>query len=112
MGLFTKVPSVTGSEAVHLVAGGATLVDVRETSEWNAGHAPQAIHAPLSTLADTGRLRGAGPFVLVCASGHRSRSGAKHLRDRGVEAFTLSGGMRSWTAAGGRVVDRKGRPIR
>ncbi|WP_164496399.1 rhodanese-like domain-containing protein, partial [Streptomyces sp. ADI91-18] len=30
--------------------GDAVLLDVREQVEWNAGHAPGAVHIPLSRL--------------------------------------------------------------
>lgn len=30
--------------------GQAVLLDVRETAEWEAGHAPDALHLPLSRL--------------------------------------------------------------
>ena len=48
--MFAKVPSVDAATARDLVRGGAVLLDVRESSEWNAGHAPQA--ARLSRRAD------------------------------------------------------------
>lgn len=31
--------------------GDAVLLDVREPYEWQAGHAPRAVHLPLSALA-------------------------------------------------------------
>ena len=46
MGLFDrfKVPSVSATEARELVRSGAQLIDVRETGEWNAGHARRHAH--------------------------------------------------------------------
>jgi glyoxylase-like metal-dependent hydrolase (beta-lactamase superfamily II)/rhodanese-related sulfurtransferase len=40
-----------------------------------------------------------GPVVTVCNAGHSSAVAAGQLRGRGIEAFTLEGGMKSWTTA-------------
>ncbi len=48
----TLRPTVDGPTAVRLVHDGASLLDVRERSERKAGHAPQAVHVPLSGVAD------------------------------------------------------------
>ncbi|TNC19365.1 rhodanese-like domain-containing protein [Georgenia sp. 311] len=96
--------SVSAERAVELVRDGAALVDVRESHEWKAGHAPQALHVPLDRI-DTAprRLAGRSPVLVVCASGMRSRVGAKKLRDAGLEAASVSGGMAAWQRAGGVV---------
>ncbi len=115
MGLFDrfKVPSVSGGDARELVRGGAQLVDVREASEWNAGHAPQAVHIPVSQVSSRmNRLKKDKDIVVVCRSGNRSRSITSMLRKQGYEAFSLSGGMRAWQSADGQVLDRRGRPGR
>jgi rhodanese-related sulfurtransferase len=96
--------SVSAQRAVELVREGATLVDVRERGEWNTGHAPQALHVPLGDIAKApGRLPQGRPVVVVCASGMRSRTAAKHLRDHGFDAASISGGMAAWRGAGGSV---------
>jgi rhodanese-related sulfurtransferase len=51
----------------------AVLLDVRETSEWNIGHAPGARHIPPSALPGRlGELPTGRPVVAVCQSGLRS----------------------------------------
>lgn len=55
----------------RLQDGGITLIDVREASEWNAGHAPGARHMPLSRL-DPAALPADRPVVTVRRSGRRS----------------------------------------
>lgn len=96
--------SVSGARALELVRDGAALIDVRETHEWKAGHAPQAIHVPLGKL-DTAprRLSADRPVLVVCASGLRSRTGARKLRAAGFDAASVSGGMTAWERAGGSV---------
>ena len=50
-GLFgRKYASIGPAEARYRVDGGAVLLDVREPSEWRAGHAPKARHIPLNDL--------------------------------------------------------------
>ncbi|MFI6435918.1 rhodanese-like domain-containing protein [Streptomyces sp. NPDC050759] len=91
----------TGAEAE------AVLLDVREHAEWAAGHAPGAVHAPLSELASGGRLPRAAedrPVVTICRSGKRSREAAGLLAARGVDAVDVLGGMRAWVEAGLGVV--------
>ena len=81
----------------------AVLLDVRETPEWKAGHAPGAVHAPLSELVAGRRLPAAAqgrPLVVICRCGHRSQQAAKLLAERGARAVDVKGGMNAWAAAG------------
>lgn len=100
-----KLPSaIHAARALELVADGATLVDVRETSEWRSGHAPRALHIPLSQVeAQSRRIAADKPVVVMCASGSRSRVAAGQLRKAGFRATSLSGGIGAWRAAGGSV---------
>ena len=92
------------ARALELVRDGATLLDVRENGEWKSGHAPGAIHVPLGDIDKAPRrLKQGRPVVVMCASGMRSRSAAKHLRSLGYDAASLSGGMAAWQHAGGAV---------
>ncbi|MER5994476.1 rhodanese-like domain-containing protein [Streptomyces viridosporus] len=92
--------------------GTVVLLDVREAPEWKAGHAPGAVHLPLTRL-----LAGAAlppdaqgrPVVAICRSGRRSQQAAQLLTDRGVEAVDVTGGMTAWAEAGLPVVDERGR---
>ncbi|MFJ2597097.1 rhodanese-like domain-containing protein [Streptomyces erythrochromogenes] len=113
MPLFRRGPArVTPADAHRRARDeGAVLLDVRERAEWTAGHAPGAVHAPLSAL-----LAGAGlppaargrPLMVICRSGHRSQQAAKILTGRGAEAIDVKGGMNAWAAAGLPVVDGRG----
>src|SRR3990170_4989275 len=62
------------------------VVDVCEPKEFSAGHVPNAINLPLSSLKD--RLRDldkykAKPVIVSCRSGNRSLKGAVLLRKHG-----------------------------
>jgi hydroxyacylglutathione hydrolase len=99
-------PRVSVTEAHRLLRdGAAVLVDVREADEFRAGHAPGALHAPLSQglpVADGRRL------ILVCRSGNRSQQAVALLAERGVTAVDVVGGMRGWAAQGLPVEDASG----
>ena len=111
--LFAGTPSVSASEARQLVDDGAVMVDVRTTSEWNAGHYPLALHMSVDQLAQKQRRIPKNKQVVVaCRSGSRSRGATKHLIAAGYDAVNLSGGMSAWQRAGQTLVDRSGRPGR
>ncbi len=85
---------IKGERALDLVRGGASLLDVRESSEWKSGHAPGAVHVALGEIDKAPRRLPKGrPVVVMCASGVRSRTAAKHLRGLGFDAASLSGGI-------------------
>jgi rhodanese-related sulfurtransferase len=110
-GLFGGAPTdgslgskVKGERAVEVVRGGASLLDVRESHEWKSGHAPGAIHVALGDIDKAPRRLPKGrPVVVMCASGMRSRTAAKHLRSLGYDAASLSGGIAGWQRAGGEI---------
>jgi rhodanese-related sulfurtransferase len=95
---------IKAERALDLVRGGATLLDVRENNEWKSGHAPGAVHVALGDIDKAPRrLRQGRPVVVMCASGMRSRTAAKHLRGLGWDAASLSGGIVAWRRAGGEI---------
>ncbi|KDQ70264.1 rhodanese-like domain-containing protein [Streptomyces halstedii] len=86
-------------------------LDVRERGVWDAGHAPGAVHVPLSAPVAGAALPQAAqgrPPVVICRSGNRSRKAAELLRARGVDAVDVKGGIRQWAAAGHPVVGASG----
>jgi rhodanese-related sulfurtransferase len=86
------------------------LLDVREPDEWAAGHAPGAIHVPLSEVG-TSAVRFAGQEVLtVCRSGGRSAKAAEALARAGVAVRNVAGGMTAWAAGGLPVQADSGAP--
>jgi rhodanese-related sulfurtransferase len=94
------VPEIDVAEAARQVAvRAAVLLDVREDDEWQAGHAPQAVHAPLGKLAPD-LLATSRPVVVVCRSGNRSAHATAALTAAAHAARNLACGMRAWAAAG------------
>jgi rhodanese-related sulfurtransferase len=98
----------TGHGGAADSGGDAVLLDVREPYEWQTGHAPRAVHLPLSALAAGAGLpthAQARPRIVICRSGNRSRQAAELLVARGAVAVDVIGGMRDWAGAGLPVVD-------
>lgn len=81
-----------------------TLVDVREESEWAAGHLPGAIHIGKGILerdAETRLPDLDAPVVLYCGGGFRSVLAADALGAMGyTRVASMDGGYRGWTEAG------------
>jgi hydroxyacylglutathione hydrolase/adenylyltransferase/sulfurtransferase len=87
--------------AAELQRDGVPIVDVREDFEWDAGHIPGARHIPLGQLSEqAGTLDPGQPVVFNCRVGGRSLMAAQALRAAGYEAYSLTGGMLAWDAAG------------
>ncbi|GAA1330653.1 rhodanese-like domain-containing protein [Saccharothrix algeriensis] len=80
---------------------GKVLLDVREADEWAAGHAPGALHVPMSELAQRlEELPGDSEFYVVCRAGGRSARVTQYLNANGWDATNVDGGMQVWAAAG------------
>ena len=102
--MLPEVPSVHPSEldSTAPVPAGSTLLDVREQDEWDSGHAPGAVHIPLSDLpARYGELDADSKILVMCHSGARSARATQWLNDAvGFEATNVDGGIVAWAGAG------------
>ncbi len=78
------------------------LVDVRETSEYEAEHIAGALLLPLSSFdAEVFPTLPGKKLVLHCAVGKRSEAAGKMLLNEGHGAVLhMTGGMDAWKAAG------------
>ena len=92
------VPTVTPRQA-HDRPPGSVLLDVRENDEWDAGHAPGAVHVPMGRLTPD-NLPAGRPIYCMCRSGNRSGRVAEVLVASGFEAYNVTGGMLAWEHAG------------
>jgi molybdopterin/thiamine biosynthesis adenylyltransferase/rhodanese-related sulfurtransferase len=105
----SQVEEVDPAQVSEHLGNGIVLVDVRESTEWDAGHIPGAVHVPRAYLES--RVEGAvGPdrsqeIVLYCASGQRSALAAHTLRDQlGYEHVkSMTGGITLWKDRGYKV---------
>lgn len=85
---------------------GVRLLDVREPHETLLRGIPGAGTLPLGALEDGAAIpanleSGDGPLVVFCEKDPRSRRAVRVLRERGVEARYLVGGIGAFAAVGG-----------
>jgi rhodanese-related sulfurtransferase len=102
---FSPTREIGAIQATQLVnRQNALMLDVRETQEYEGGRVPNAVHLPLSQLAERGeeiRRFSARPVIAYCERGTRSRSAAAALAKLGfAQVYTLRGGLRAWAEAG------------
>jgi rhodanese-related sulfurtransferase len=90
-------------EATRLINQDALVLDVREDSEFSAGHIPNSRHIPLAQLGN--RIKElekfkSKPILINCRSGNRSARACGMLRKQGFEnVYNLAGGMTAWEQA-------------
>jgi rhodanese-related sulfurtransferase len=106
-----SVVDVTVQDAAEAVRAGALLLDVREDFEWTLGHAPDALHIPMSQVTTrSDELPTDRTIVCVCHMGGRSAKVTAALNRGGWKAVNVAGGMAGWLAAGLPVVNDAGEP--
>src|SRR3954462_5471623 len=102
----SQVDEVDPAQVSEHLGNGIVLVDVRESTEWDAGHIPGAKHVPRGYLES--RVEGAvgsdraQEIVLYCASGQRSALAAHTLKDQlGYDNVkSMTGGITLWKDRG------------
>ncbi len=80
------------------------LVDVREESEFAAGHLPGAVHLGKGVIERDIEARVqdlATPLALYCGGGYRSALAADNLQKMGyTNVLSMDGGFRVWRERG------------
>jgi rhodanese-related sulfurtransferase len=101
-----KVSEMTVAEARARLASNphAVLVDVREESEWAAGHAAEAVHLGKGVLERDIEKQFPDPnteLILYCGGGYRSALAADAAQRMGYRRLhSVIGGYRAMTEAG------------
>ncbi|HEV8471090.1 MAG TPA: MBL fold metallo-hydrolase [Candidatus Limnocylindria bacterium] len=96
-----RIEQLDARAAASRASDGAVLLDVREESEWRAGHAPGAIHIPYEQVRDrAGEIPAGRPIVTYCAGGIRSSLAASVLESAGRDVANIRGGFTAWRGAG------------
>lgn len=104
----SRVREVNVEAARKKLGGGkARLIDVREESEWEAGHAQGAQHIGKGVIERDIEERVPdmnAELILYCGGGFRSALSADNLQKMGyTNVVSMSGGWRAWQAAGAPV---------
>jgi len=101
-----SIPLVEASEAAASEGGWGggrgQVIDVRQDSEWAAGHIAGAAHRELGALAGPGATAGlaGAPAIVMCEHGERGMTGASLLAAAGTAGVSvLRGGPADWAKA-------------
>ena len=83
--------------AQALAEGSATVIDVREGYEREAGHVPGTRHVELERLASQAEtIDRDRPVIFQCRLGSRSLLAAQAFRRAGYDAWSMAGGLERW----------------
>jgi rhodanese-related sulfurtransferase len=85
------------------VRDGALALDIREPSEFEAGHIAGAVHIPLGALScHLDRLPWDRPILAYCGHGERAATALSLLERAGLAGpfLNLDNGFGAWQAAG------------
>jgi rhodanese-related sulfurtransferase len=99
-------PQITVTELNELIAGQTPLqiLDVRRPPEYQSGHVPHAMPAPLLSLQQgmsNLSLDPAKPLAVICAGGYRSSAATSILEQHGFrDLLNVTGGTSAWISAG------------
>ncbi|GAA2819357.1 rhodanese-like domain-containing protein [Saccharopolyspora taberi] len=104
-----QVPGVQPEDLPDDLPGnGTALLDVREANEWGAGHAPGAVHIPMSEIPSRlDEIPEADHLYVVCRSGGRSAKVTAYLNANGWDAVNVQRGMNGWAAIGRPMVSEE-----
>ena len=111
------LPQISVHELAGVLSNGGEMqvLDVRETSEWDAGHVDGAHYMNFKFLADRIdelELSIDNRVSVLCAAGARSSTACSLLLRNGFRRVrNVTGGMGAWAAAGLPMVDAAGEPI-
>ena len=80
-----------------LADASATVIDVREPYEREAGYIDGTVHIELERLAGKAEeIDRDRPVIFQCRVGRRSLMAAQAFRRAGYEAYSLAGGIQAW----------------
>lgn len=98
MGIFRR-NGVSVAEVADRLSDGAVLVDVRTKDELREGAPQGSTHISLDSLPKRYSKLGGKEVYVICRSGNRSRNAVRFLRQEGINAFNVRGGLIAWKRA-------------
>ncbi len=102
----TRIRECTVDDVKRRIDAGEqlVLVDVREESEYAAGHIPGAVHIGKGVMERDVEAKIPDPnteIILYCGGGFRSALSADNLQKMGyTNVISMDGGWRDWTGKG------------
>jgi rhodanese-related sulfurtransferase len=101
-----SVPQITVGELKKLIDNDNDLqvIDVRRGGEYESGHAPRAVTAPLANLSEALPKLNLNPSrktAVICAGGYRSSAATSIMQPLGfTDLLNVTGGTNAWIKAG------------
>ncbi len=96
----SSIPLVTAEQLPGIATGDLEILDVRQDSEFEAGHVPGARHVELGALAGRAGQLPARPTIVMCGHGERAMGAASLLAKKGrPPVAVLAGGAHDWSTA-------------
>lgn len=94
------------------VPADAYLLDVREAYEFDAGHAPGALHIPVDEIPTRfeQELDPDEDYYVICRTGGRSVQITQWLTTQGYSVFFVAGGYDAWIQDGRPLESAEGEP--
>jgi rhodanese-related sulfurtransferase len=96
-------PALSPQQAINLInREEGVFVDLRDAAAYKQGHIVDALHIPMSKLAERSSSELASykdkPVVLVCNIGQQAATAGKQLRAAGFnQVYKMAGGMMEWS---------------
>ncbi|UVJ41281.1 rhodanese-like domain-containing protein [Arthrobacter sp. CJ23] len=111
--VIVRSPEGTGNVAllepgdmIDRLQEGDTVLDIRQSGEYAAGHVPGAVNIELGYLADNLAAVPKGPVIVMCGHGERAMGGASILAGSGRTGIAVfNGGPGDWARAAGSDVE-------
>jgi rhodanese-related sulfurtransferase len=96
----SRIIEVTVENTIERLSKGASLIDVREDSEFSIGHAEGSIHLGRGIIERDIVERfpdKTSELILYCGGGFRSALAADNLQKMGyTNVFSMIGGWKAW----------------
>lgn len=88
---------ISPKKALELQGQGASIVDVRQPSEYSTGHIKGAVNIPLNSISKiTKKINKDADVIVYCLSGSRSGSAARQLKSMGYTKVHDLGSIGRW----------------
>lgn len=97
--LENKSPNIHWNQLDDELSRGVKILDVRTQAEYDRGHIPGAILAPVDEIRDRLDELAGEEYVVHCAVGQRAHTAIQILKNKGIKASNLSGGYTTWKFA-------------
>jgi len=103
----SRIKERTVDETQERLDAGATLIDVREDNEFEAGHAAGSVHMGRGIIerdvVQTFPEKDV-ELILYCGGGYRSALSADMLQKMGyTNVWSMAGGWKAWKDSGGAI---------